>query len=130
MRANDWDVMEKELPPEIGPHEGREIALMQAGKKHVAMFIGYIPEELPALLVGGEFSTLEIEQFHKETPYTTTIAYRCTHRADAEELLSILETYGKFSPEKERCIGRILSYTEHEISVFIEHFMHESKRVQ
>lgn len=120
--------MEKELPPEIGPHEGREISLMRAGKKHVAMFIGYIPEELPDLLAGGGFSTLEIERFHKETPYTTTIAYRCTHRADAEELLSILETYGKFSAEKERRIGRILSYTEHEISVFIEHFIRESKR--
>lgn len=122
--------MEKELPPEIGPHEGREISLMRAGKKHVAMFIGYIPEELPTLLVGGEFSTLEIEEFHNKTPYKTTIAYRCTHRADAEKLLSILETYEKFSPEKERCIGRILSYTEHEISVFIAHFTRESNRAQ
>lgn len=30
--------MEDELPPGIGPHEGRELALMLAGKKPLAMF--------------------------------------------------------------------------------------------
>jgi len=32
------------LPPQIGPHEGREIALMLAGKKPLAYFYGFVGE--------------------------------------------------------------------------------------
>lgn len=34
------------LPPEIGPHEGREVALMLAGKKPLAYFYAFVGESL------------------------------------------------------------------------------------
>ena len=38
--------MDENLPPGIGPHEGRELELMLAGKKPLAMFNDDWPAEL------------------------------------------------------------------------------------
>lgn len=52
----------RELPEDIGPHEGKEFMLMRAGEKDVALFFEIEPEELTEVLSEG-FCMLKFPQF-------------------------------------------------------------------
>jgi hypothetical protein len=110
------------LPPEIGPHEGKEFALMNRGLKHVAMFPDFIPDGLDDFLRDDTFSfffdrftTIRHRSFR-------LFVYRKSHDSQARELAYILSTYGKkqrFDPALERRIGQILGYSEKEITAWM-----------
>jgi hypothetical protein len=110
-----------ELPPEIGPHEGRELALMAAGQKHVALFFDWRLDGFDAAVAAAGYGRMDLPSAVKGVRYITTIIYRPGYEAAAQQLATLVtETIG-FDPAVERRIGEILSYTDHEIAVYLAH---------
>ncbi len=130
---------------QIGPHEGLEFALLEAGQKHVAYWCDWIPDEyeeyksrpdydaieweIPVKLSeeqisalrkrGADYKGLHDDDGVIQIPYR--ILYRKTHEADAKRLEHIIRNYGTtWKPELEREIGAILGYSQDDIEAFIE----------
>ena len=107
----------------IGPHEGRELALMARGSKHVAWFGEFEPDDLEAT---AQRHDLVVERFSKHvsgvkgaTRISTAIVYRRGYAEDARRLRVLMELPG-FDPEREREIGRILGYTGADIDAYLD----------
>lgn len=110
------------LPDGIGPHEGREFALMRAGSKHVSLFFELEPEGLDEIIEDG-FELLKFEQFvNAETMYYTWIVFRPSHRPSALRLKQLVTGPAKgFDHVREHEIGAILGYDPKDVEAFIKH---------
>ncbi|MCP1660646.1 hypothetical protein [Neisseria perflava] len=104
----------------IGPHEGRELALMLSGSKHVALFDS-LPADFAPYLQQGKFHALEVP--FPKFGFTGMIIFCPKSRQQAERLKSLLlDSVGRgFVVETEREIGRILGYTEADIETYLRH---------
>lgn len=111
-----------QLPPGIGPHEGREFALMRRGEKHVAMFTDYQPDGLDAFLSEGGFSAFTDQREVRGHPYSVLFVNREGHAEAARTLCALTRNPPPgFDPDHERAVGRLLGYAEAEIDAFIAH---------
>lgn len=124
-----------ELPEGIGPHEGRELELMLAGKKPLAMFSEAVavpvsdlyPEEdfMPYVESGALIRRDEI--YHpRNLPMAVHAVYYALPgeewRIEEIHALQSIFAHGerKRSEDDERAIGRLLGYSENDILKFIE----------
>lgn len=119
-----------DLPVGIGPHEGRELELMLAGKKPCAFFHDALPENgqiseqiileraFAPYVAGGKFL-----RFSKETSKNNQlIRYVCfTLPAEAWRADAIFWLREYNDDAADRMIGRLLGYTEEQIDAFLEH---------
>lgn len=115
------------LPKEIGPHEGREIELLLEGKKRVALFVEVIPIDLNKL-PNSKFETLLFQSPPKKgVSVPVVIAFERQYHRTALRLKKLYEegTTSTFDEEREKEIGKILGYSEAEISAYITHFHRE-----
>lgn len=107
-----------ELPPGIGPHEGREYELMVAGQKRVAFFSDIVPIEFVT-----NPSRLKLERIDHPELFGI-IFYLKGFDDEASDLarlmLAALEARGE-EAELERKIGRLLGYAEADIEAYVEH---------
>lgn len=108
----------------IGPHEGREFALLDSGQKHVALFYETIPNEVEAFRARPEFSVIDFTERFDASGRVTLIPYvilfRKGHEAAAHELRTLIrQGRARFDPVTERRIGQILGYPPEAI----EHYL-------
>lgn len=112
----------------IGPHEGKELDLMLAGKKHLAVFYeDNIPEDTFSSHVNNG-SLLRFEETFV-TPEGGTIRYVCfttpgeAWRANAFfwSKREIFSGERPFDDAYEYFIGRLLGYEESDIVHFLTH---------
>ena len=122
-----------DIPPGIGPHEGRELELMLAGEKPVAMFNDDIPEGLehPENLFSpyvkkGQFISREVMiRFVKLDLLKLRYIFFASPNEGwrIERLITIhQEIHEKGTPttcELEREIGQLLGYSESDIQVYL-----------
>jgi hypothetical protein len=124
------------IPPEIGPHEGRELELLLAGKKPVAMFSDVIPQsfELPEkdfapFVETGQLIRREV-RFSPYKPGRLGLRFLFYALPEEEwrigrliEIHRAIHENGKSTtPGIETEIGRLLGYLDHEIQFFVERF--------
>lgn len=140
-----WDYglcMDDELPRGIGPHEGRELELMLAGKKPLAMFNDDWPEDMepPEIafdpyVAKGRFVKAEI--FVPEPAFKDGQLRRYYYALPGEEwrIRRMIEIHrGSFerrqptTPELETETGRLLGYDEADIQVFIDRWFGPNKK--
>jgi hypothetical protein len=129
------EIENPELPEGVGPHEGRELELMLAGKKPLAMFSEaiavpvsdlYPEEEFMSHVASGTFIRRDkIYQPHNLPMAIHVIYYALPNEAwridELDALQSAFATGGRDCTEDdERSIGHLLGYSEREISTFIE----------
>lgn len=128
------DNTEDDLPPEIGPHEERELELMLAGQKPMAMFSDVVhapfdwgEASFEPFVEDGRLIKREeiVEIHHPETHLHRYIYYTLPGEEWRSERLSQIHHHlfidrVKTTPELETEIGRLLGYTDHEIAVYIE----------
>jgi hypothetical protein len=111
-----------DLPPGVGPHEGREFDLIRRGEKHVAMFTDYEPDGLTELLSEGGYSAFTDWREIQGNIYPTLFVHRDSHKSEANRLCALTRTPPKgFDPDHERAVGQILGYTESEVDAFLAH---------
>lgn len=111
----------------IGPHEGKEFALLDKGQKHVAFFHDVIPDAYYEYRDRDEYDVIEFSKSAKTgnreiiVPYV--ILFRKTHRDDAEKFASIVQQgyqdFFKLGAAIVREQGRILSYPEPAVEYYI-----------
>lgn len=111
-----------EIPNGIGPHEGREFALMRENKKNVALFFEIEPDGLNEILQEG-YCLLQFRQFvHLGQTFFTRIVFRDGFETDAIRLKTLVSETGKdVDPTREYEIGTILSYSREQVEAFIQH---------
>jgi hypothetical protein len=78
-----------DLPPEIGPHEGREFELMRAGLKRVAFFSDFHPDGLEEFLKDASFALLEEVRHYRDKSFIVRIVYHRQHEDIAQELMDL-----------------------------------------
>ncbi|WP_424406737.1 hypothetical protein [Pasteurella sp. PK-2025] len=113
----------------IGPHEGKELELMLARKKSIALF-GLdldMPEEFEPYIQQGVFLTLELPRFVSVNGKQVLIGHRIIVYPEYLPQAYLLVKYlhlarASFVPEYEREIGRLLGYEEQDIAYYIQHF--------
>lgn len=126
--------MDEDFPKGIGPHDGRELELMLAGKKPLAMFNDDWPEEL-------EPPEVSFDPFVAEGKFIKSIVYlpvsvfnnellRYYFYALPQEvwrIAKIIEIQQRLfvnklatTPELEQETGRLLGYEDADINVFLE----------
>lgn len=127
---------EQKIPPEIGPHEGRELELMLAGEKPVAMFSDVIPpsfdfpEELFAPYIqNAQLVRRDVVIFtsNSNAPNIRYLFYALLGeewRMDRlAEIHRALHQYNEpTTRELETEIGQLLGYRDRDIQVFIDRF--------
>lgn len=126
--------MDDPLPPGIGPHEGRELELMLAGKKPLAMFNDDWPEEMETPETVFD-SYLDEGRFMKDETFVPLPAFRdgqlryYFYALPGEEwriarmieiLKKIFVDHFPTTPELEMETGQLLGYDEADIAVFVE----------
>lgn len=123
----------RDLPPQIGPHEGRELELMLAGKKPLAMFSDILESKYPwpdsefePHVASGALVKRELLRKTQDGRYTFRHLYYALAteewRIDKAHALS-LKHYDVPCPEAAQdCVelGRLLGYSEAEIQCFID----------
>lgn len=119
--------MNPALPDGIGPHEQQELALMLAGKKHVALFSDFIPADFLPYLQQGVFQLqTAFCTVHEGMAFPSFVIFAPSHRQQAETLIGLITQPRRFDAETERRIGRILGYEAWQIEAFIQHFQRET----
>lgn len=125
--------MKTKLPLGIGPHEGRELELMLAGKKPLAMFNDDWPEDMePPEIFFDPY--LAEGWFVKDERFVPSSAYKDGHlryyfyALPGEEwrIDRMIEIQRRFTeeslpttPELETETGQLLGYDEADIQVFV-----------
>jgi hypothetical protein len=124
---------EDKLPEGIGPHEGRELELMLAGKKPLAMFNDDLPPDMEPSEIAldpyakaGRFIKREIvingfsKYPHNLRFYFYSLpgeAWRMDRLIEIER--GFIEDKVRTTPELETEIGRLLGYDDPDIQVFV-----------
>lgn len=124
--------MQYDLPPGIGPHEGRECELMLAGLKPLAMFSDadthchHFPEAefAPHVAIGRILKWEETIDIPDEA-----ISIRCLYYALPNEAWRIAKAHAikkalfqglcKPTEEDDVALGRLLGYSEEDIQAFL-----------
>lgn len=111
----------------LGPHEEKELELMLNHQKEIALFYtdAEVPEDFFPYLENKTFELKEIKLKDKLLGnFSYYLIYRLENIAKAEKLASILlknRNSGKFDPDLEREIGRLLGYCDDDIEFYINH---------
>lgn len=122
----------------IGPHQGKELELMLAGKKHLAAFSDVIPENgiiseeiIPENAFAPYVASGQIFRFCEEyissdnskirNVFFTTASNEWRAKAYFWLLQEALAKRRPFDDAYEYAIGRLLGYAEDDILDFIEH---------
>jgi len=120
-----------DIPKEIGPHEGRELELMLAGAKPLAMFADIVPSpyEWPDAAFEPHVAAgrLAKREFLTDRPDGHIVRYLFYALPDEawriEEAYALsLRRFDEPCGEADECcakLGRLLGYSEHEIEIFI-----------
>lgn len=121
----------------IGPHEGKELALMLAGEKSLAMFHDVIPEHgdiaeeiIPEQAFAPHVAAGQIKRFSKDIESARkggVIRYVCftlpNEEWRAEYILWFKSEFfsGRLDhdPAHDEIIGKLLSYTDEDIREFL-----------
>ncbi|MEK9672632.1 MAG: hypothetical protein VW268_09025 [Rhodospirillaceae bacterium] len=125
--------MVDDLPPGIGPHEGRELELMLSGRKPLAMFNDDWPDDLESpeavfapCVSDGLFIKVEITVASPSGNGRKLRIYLFALPGEELKLRRIIEIQRGFfvenvktTPELEAEIGRLLGYGEKDIQVFV-----------
>lgn len=133
--------MNEDLPEGIGPHEGRELELMLAGIKPLAMFNDDIPEDMEAPEISfdpyvseGRFIKQEITLPILTSNGSCLRYYFYVLPGEEWRLLRIIEIQRGFfeggvqtTQELETEIGRLLGYDEADIETFIKRWFQPSQ---
>lgn len=136
--------MDDTLPPGIGPHEGRGLELMLAGKKPLAMFNDDWPSDMEPPEISFDPYVTE-GRFVKDEMYVSASAFKdgrlryYYYALPGEEwrIARMMEVQRMFNvdripttPELETETGRLLGYDEADIKVFVDRwFGPEKKRI-
>lgn len=138
-RAAEMD-RQPPLPPGIGPHEGKELDLMLAGEKPLAMFSDIVgsgyrwPDAAfePYVLSG----TLIKQEFFENTPDEKYVARYLYYALPSETWrikeahnlnLQALNDIGGDSISICKYIGYLLGYKKEDIEVFLDHLFQINK---
>lgn len=128
--------MDDPLPPGIGPHEGRELELMLAGEKPLAMFNDHLPEDMEPPEVTFDPYVAE-GRFVKDEIFVPSSAMKdgqlryYFYALPNEEwrIKRLVELHLAFfvdrvptTRELETETGRLLGYDEADIAVFVDRF--------
>ena len=113
----------------IGPHEGKELALMLANQKPLAYFYtdSEIPDEFePYFKSGRLYCTTVPGEFLFEGKKVALERYVISHQpntSDVVRFIEILKVQDKvgWQEDLEREIGQLLGYTQADIDCYIEH---------
>lgn len=123
--------------PEIGPHEGRELELLLAGQKPLAMFTdvpaietGFFPEDDFAshvaagrLVMRVAFEPLPPSPQHGNDLRLRRVLYATPHEAWRMEAMLLVchvaAQLGIWDEGLERMTGKLLGYTEQQIDAFV-----------
>ena len=125
------------LPPQIGPHEGREIPLMLAGEKPLAYFYGFVGET--GIIPDGEFEPHVQDGTFIKREWVVTLPPPPDGRTlppfrhvllalpeDAWRIDAAFEIINGYDGDRRRrgedaCVrmGRLLGYSEEAIAVFV-----------
>lgn len=123
----------------IGPHEGRELELMLAGKKPLAVFHDVVPQAgvisediIPERAFGHHVSKGALMRFSEDIyseKLKCTVRHVCftlpAHEWRAEFFLwyckQLLAGKMEYSDQQEYIIGGLLGYSVDDIAHFIEH---------
>ena len=121
-----------DLPPEIGPHEGRELELMLAGEKPLAMFSDVVGSPYPwpdaAFAPHVASGALVMKEFHSTTRDGKHRLRHLYYALPQEEWrIARAHAYSMKSYDapcreaEEDCIemGRLLGYSEREVQFFV-----------
>jgi hypothetical protein len=122
-----------DLPEGVGPHEGRELELMLAGVKPMAMFSGgpgeciadfYREDEFMVHVRKGAISRRDETYFIKSLSASSRYIYYAlaneTWRVDKmHELQREFAATEIWTEDRDREVGRLLGYTESEITTFL-----------
>ncbi len=133
--------MDDELPPGIGPHEFRELELMLAGEKPLAMFNDDWPEDMEPPEVAfepyvaeGKFVKAEVVLPVAAFPDTGLRYYFYALPGDEwrmERMIKILrgifEHHLPTTREQEIETGRLLGYEEADIKLFVDRWFGPDK---
>jgi hypothetical protein len=127
-----------ESVPDIGPHEDRELELMLAGKKPLAMFTelspvetGLIPEaEFAPYVSSGRLAMREVFEPTDNVPefpqavFVRRVLYALPEevwRIEAMLLVCQVATrLRRWDEGLERVIGKLLGYEDHQIEAFVK----------
>lgn len=103
------------IPDGVGPHEEKELELMLAGKKHIAM-LECVYEEFEPYLRQGRFKHLAHDEY-------THIIYVPDYEQEAQDFIRLIDESRRrgFVADLERKIGRALGYSEQEIEAYLRH---------
>ena len=131
-----------DMPPEIGPHEGRELEMMLAGEKPLAMFSDVVP---PSFDWDEDQFQLYVDQGrllkHEQTLQYSTPSkhqqrfvyfalpnerWRIDRMSEINQHLSDVAHATNQQIEAE--IGQLLGYSEREIDVYITRFFSKQWR--
>lgn len=114
---------ENDMTNLLGPHEGIEFKLLDAGEKYVAFFCEIIPDQFYSFQRDPEYGSFE---WVKGTPakgamidISYAILFRKSHEKQATRLKSLVQS-AQFSFETEREIGEILSYSNEAIDYYLD----------
>ncbi|MDO5091569.1 MAG: hypothetical protein Q4D61_08475 [Cardiobacteriaceae bacterium] len=111
----------------LGPHEGREWALMMAGEKDIAFFSGDLGQD--DYVMPEEFLAC-VDNRHARIGYVQApdafchVFYQRGCEAKAEKFVQVLELARRHyhdTDDYEIEIGRLLGYSEEDIAFYIRH---------
>jgi len=130
----------------IGPHQGKELELMLAGRKHLAIFCEaivegkYIPEEIipekafAPYVAKGALCRFSRDFLSPKLPYPARYVCFTTPRNEwrAEAFLEMhnecISGKRPFDDAHEFFVGRLLGYEDADIQHFINHFKEARKK--
>ncbi|MCK5777840.1 MAG: hypothetical protein KAH11_03550 [Rhodospirillales bacterium] len=130
-------------PPGVGPHELRELELMLAGTKPLAMFYDVVPASIE--LPEADFDPfVEAGRIVKRVCFFRDKRHGFDHRylfyALPGEEWRIDEMYAfkeslfsgsyRFNPEDERRIGQLLGYDDQDIESYIAHALNNRPSIK
>ena len=131
--------------PDIGPHEGRELELMLAGQKPLAMFTeispietGLIPEDEFApyvksgrIIMHEVFEPMQDTAGHQEGLHIRRVLYALPEeiwRIEAILLVCrVASGLRRWDEGLERVTGKLLGYEDRQIDAFVEKIRQDNK---
>ena len=136
--------MDAEIPEGIGPHEGRELELMLAGKKPLAMFNDDLPPDMEPPEVAfdpyveeGRFVKAEVVLPLSAFPGMELRYYFYALPGEEWRMERMIEIERGFHEQKlpttrelETEIGRLLGYDDADIQVFVERWFSGEEQSQ
>ena len=122
-----------ELPVGVGPHDGKELSLMLAGVKPVAMFYDTVPEcgviprqEFEPFVTSGRIMSKEVTFRRKSKAFVPAVFVFYAQPWALAEMVQLEEIHRWIydgtcadDAKADMQIGRLLGYTHEEISVYL-----------